>query len=331
MKFTPIRPKSLPVILLATRSAEVIANFPADQFQVLEASTTLGIANAIQQNPALIIADLNTVLEAGELSVEVLRTTLDGLPQRAVITSAQFLATPQQYIGETLMASGKRTGIRFLPPHVVMVTNYCGGVGKTTLSLALAQAFQKGSRLPAAVIEAGVGGSSLHARIGAHTSLYDVVTQSAEARKWSGISVYPCDTWEAESLAADNRIQAALKDIIRANTVTVFDTFPTNPLWKWIVEMTTDIIIVATPRPDALAQAEVALRRLADETATLQPKPRTHLVLNQVRTLGEQISMTGQASALIKFDPRRAEALDGNLATPLLGLLYPGWAKGRNA
>jgi MinD-like ATPase involved in chromosome partitioning or flagellar assembly len=154
-----------------------------------------------------------------------------------------------------------------------------------------------------------------------------VVTQNAEAQEWSGISVYPCDTWEAETLAADERIQATLQGIARDHTVTVLDTFPTNPLWKFAIEMATDVIVVATPRPDALAQAEVVLRRLTEETSALDPKPRIHLVLNQVQTLGERISITGQASAWIKFDPRRADKLDSILAVPLLELLYPGWKK----
>ena len=79
--------------------------------------------------------------------------------------------------------------------------------------------------------------------------------------------------------------------------------------------------------PDALAQAEVVLRRLTEETSALDPKPRIHLVLNQVQTLGERIAITGQASTWIKFDPRRADRLDSVLAEPLLELLYPGWKK----
>ena len=319
--------KQLPIVLLATRNAEVISSFPDDQFQALEANTTIGLANAILKNPVLIVADLDTVLEAGNLALQVVRTTLDNLSQNMVISSAQFLAEPQRYIGEALMAGGQRSGIRFMPPRVVMITNYCGGVGKTTLSLALARAFRKDSGLPAAIVEAGVGGSSLNARIGQHTSLYDVVTQNAKAQEWSGVSVYPCDTWEAETLAADERIQAALQAIAHENTVTVFDTFPTNPLWKWTIEMATDVIVVATPRPDALAQAEVVLRRLAEETSALDPKPRIHLVLNQVQTLGERLSMARRASALVEFDQRRADWLDGVLAKPLVELLYPGWKK----
>jgi len=52
-----------------------------------------------------------------------------------------------------------------------------------------------------------------------------------------------------------------------------------------------------------------------------------HLVLNQVRTVGERLPLVGQLSAWIGYDERRANHLDGALAEPLLNLVYPGWGK----
>lgn len=327
MKLT--RKKRLPAALLATRSLEALTGIPQDAFQTREATSTLGITSAMHADPVLVVADLDEIVECGDVSRAVLQTALETMRENGavVVTSALFLAERERWLGEALLSSGLRSGVRYMPPRVVMVTNFCGGVGKTTLSLALARHFRAVSGLATALVEVGVGGSSLNARIGQRPSLYDVVTQEAKAGEWEKTAIYASDNWEADSLAADERTHEALRQIARSHTLTIFDTFPTNPLWKQVLEMATDIIVVAAPRPDAVAQTESMLRKLNEETGALDPKPRIHLVLNQVRTLGERLPLAGQIAAWIGFDERKAERMDGRLAEPLLGLLYPGWER----
>ena len=319
--------KRLPAALLATHMPEVLASLPLDLFQTREAISTRGITSALYASPVLVIADLDDVIECDGISRAEMETALESMKSDGVVvvSSGQFLEEQQRWIGEALMANGSRSGVRYLPSRVVLVTNFCGGVGKTTLSLALARRFRVASGLATAVIELGVGGSSLDARIGPHTSLYDFVTQKAEIQAWEKVSVFTSDSWAAEVLAADERTPAALKNIVHDHTLTVLDTFPTNPLWKWAIELATDVIALTTPRADSIAQSAAILRRLTEETNALDPKPRIHLVMNQVRTLGERLAMTGQLSTWIGYDERRAERLDGSLAEPILGLLYPGW------
>ena len=320
----------LPAVLLATRSQAVLNRIPVDIFQTREAVSTLGVTSALHADPLLVIADVDDLIEFPELSRAALATALHSLGEdgRVVVTSAQFAAEPDRWIGEALLARGSRSGVRYMPPRVVMITNYCGGVGKTTLSLALVKRFRKASGLATALVEAGVGGSSLKARLpGQRASLYEVVTQNAEAGQWEDVTVFPADNWEADVLAADERTPKTLHDIAHSHTLTAFDTFPTNPLWKHIVEMATDILVVAAPRQDSLVQTDAVLRRLKDETAAIDPAPRVHLVLNQVRTVGERLPLVGQLSAWIGYDERRANHLDGALAEPLLNLVYPGWGK----
>jgi hypothetical protein len=321
--------KRLPVALLATRSIGAIRAVPLDHFQTREAVSTFGVESAFHADPVLAVVDLPDLVECEEVSRPVIGAALDSMRSKGVVVvdSMQFLAEPERWVGEALMAGGLRTGIRQLPSRVALVTNYCGGVGKTTLSLALARQFRKISGLSAAVVEVGVGGSSLEARLGEHTSLYNAITQNQPAQDWEGVSMFPSNGWEAETLAADDRLPSFLDGIVRGHTLTVLDAFPSNPLWKYALELATDVIVVATPRPDSVAQTEAILRRLKEETGTLEPQPRIHLVLNQVKTVGERLALTGQLSAWVGFDERRAERLDGSLAESLLEILYHNWSQ----
>lgn len=317
----------LPAVLLATRNPAALESIPA-VFQTREAISTPGISSALNADPILVIFDPKDILECGGIPLATITAAIESIKERGaiVLTSRQFLAEPQLHLGEALLAKGLRSGIRYIPPHVVMVTNYCGGVGKTTLSLALARYFQASSGLSTAVVEIGVGASSLKARFGSSTSLYDFVTQSTPPGQWEQVDLFTSDGWEAESLARDERTPELLKTIARDHTLTILDAFPTNPLWKVALELATDVIVVSTPRNDSLSQSATLLEKLAEEGSALPKEPATHLVLNQVRSLGERVAVAGQANAWIGYDERMAEHLDGRLADPLMGLLYPNWS-----
>ena len=320
--------KRSPAVLLATRNPAALASIPPD-FQTREAASTVGITSALKADPILVVFDPQDILECGDIPLGTVAAAFESIREcgGVVVSSSQFLAEPQLHLGEALLARGLRSGIRYIPPRVVMLTNYCGGVGKTTLSLALARYFRAAGGLATAVVEIGVGASSLKARLGPGTSLYDFITQSTPPGQWEKVDIFTSDGWEAESLARDERTPEFLRNITRAHTLTVLDTFPTNPLWKYALELATDVIVVSTPRNDSLAQTATLMQKLAEEAAALPQKPCTHLVLNQVRSLGERLSMAGQANAWTPYDERMAEHLDGRLAEPLMELLYPGWAR----
>jgi len=321
--------KRPPAVLLATRTPEALSGIPAD-FQTREAVSTLGVMSALHANPILLVVDVDDLVECPDMSCEALRTVLSSLSEdgAVVVSSTQFTAEPDRWIGEALLVRGLRSGVRYLPPRIVLVTNFCGGVGKTTLSLAMARRFRQASGLATAIVEVGVGGSSLNARLpGEYFSLYEVVTQAAEPGRWEDVTIYPSDNWEAGSLAADERTPGMLRRITQDHTLTVFDAFPTNPLWGRVLELASDILVVSAPRLDSLAQTDAILRKLKDDIAALEPQPRIHMVLNQVRTLGERLPLAGQISAWIGYDEHKAECLDSTLAEPLLNLVYPGWAK----
>lgn len=321
--------KRLPAALLATHVPEALASLPLDIFQTREAISTRGITSALCASPVLVIADLDDVIECDGISCTEMKTAFESMKSDGVVvvSSRQFLEEKERWIGEALLVNGSRSAVRYLPGRVVLVTNFCGGVGKTTLSLALARRFRAASGLATAVVELSVGGSSLDARIEKHTSLYDIVTQNANSELWEKVSIFPADNWQAEILAADERTPAALRDITAAHTLTILDAFPTNPLWKNAIELVTDVLVIATPRPDSLVQTDAMLRKLEEEIIALDPKPNIRLILNQVRSPSERLPLADQVSAWVGFNERKAESIEGSLADPILELLYPGWAK----
>ncbi len=320
------RKQRSPVVVLATQSPEALSCVPRDTFQTREAFSTMGLMEALEAQPVLIVADTNGLIESPQISRESLLTALDSVAQDGIVVvdSQSFIQDSQRWMGEALLARGEQAAVRFMPQRTVMLTNYCGGVGKSTLALAVARRFRNTTGLPAASVEVGVGGSSM-ARLGDFPTLFEVVTQEAEPGEWNGVRLYPSDDWETGTLVADERTQAAFDQIFHRHVLIVFDTFPTNALWGQVLERITDVIVVTSPRPDAMEQTAAMMRRLQDELDPLENAPEMHLVLNQVQSVGQRLALAGELSAWVKYDQQAALDLDGKLGDPLLELIYPGW------
>jgi hypothetical protein len=294
----------------------------------MEAFSTIGVMETLEAQPVLIVADTGSLVESPQISREALGTALDSLAQDGVVVvdSRSFIQDSQRWIGEALLARGEASAVNYLPRRAVMLTNYCGGVGKSTLSLALARRFRKITGLPAAAVEVGVGGSSM-ARLGEFPTLFEVATQQAEPGEWNGVHLYPSDDWETGTLAADERTPAIFEEIFHQHMLIVFDTFPTNSLWGQALERVMDVMVVTSPRPDAMEQTGAMMRRLHDEFESFEQAPNIHLVLNQVQSMGQRLSLAGELSTWVKFDPQAALDLDERLGDPLLELIYPGWSQ----
>jgi len=320
--------KKLPELVMATRSSQALNQIPLDDFKVREAISTIGLMEALKTCPVLVIADLDDMVESPEVSKDVLQAALDTTRKEGVVVvdSLSFNQDRERWLGEALLARGHRAAIRYMPRRVIMLTNYCGGVGKSTLSLVTARRFREVTGLPAATVEIGVGGSSM-SRLGDFPTLFDVVTQEEDPGLWNDVHVYPSDDWETGTLATDSRTGAAIERILHRHTLIAFDTFPTNALWGHALESVSDVIVVTSPRPDALEQTEAMLRRLRDEMESLTNSPEVHLVLNQVQTVGQRLPLAGELSTWIGYDEGAALSLDSRLGDPILELIYPGWSK----
>ena len=325
------RKPTIPTILVASQNPAIQAAIPEEAFQIREAFSTRGVIQALADRPALMVVDLEGLLESGDFPRPALAASLesiqgDGIP---VVNSSVFLVESEQLVSAALMQKSRQTAVRFLPSSTVLVANYCGGVGKTTLAMALTKRFQTASGLGTALLEMGIGGSAFNARLGGERpSLYTIATQNAEPDRWSGVDLYPLDGREAQVLADDaERTLDALDDIIQAHTLVVIDAFPTNPIWPHLLNRATDILVVTSPRPDSVAQTESMLRDLSTSLETIQPKPSIHLVLNMVRSWSEKLPFSGQVDINLSFDERKAERYHPDLADPVLERLYPGWMK----
>ena len=325
--------KKLQPVVIATQKA-VADHIPAEQFQVFEATSTLGVIRALERNPSLIIVDIDELVEYEDISKSALRSTLTTVKEDGaiVVTSEEFLMSPDEYIGQALLVDRKRAGVRFMAPRVVMFTNFCGGVGKTTLTLSTAKRFCQATGLPTAAVEAGVGGSSFQARLPGddRVTLYNHVTQDEPPSMWNGVSIYPSDDWDASVLKGDDRLLKALKVITKGNTLTAFDVFPTSPYWPYVLSLATQVFVVVSPRPDSLVQMDAMRKRLADDLSGMDPQPAVHLILNMVRAVGERIPLAGMIDAWVRYNERKAEGLSGVVADPILELIYPGWGKQRH-
>jgi hypothetical protein len=323
------RKNVLPTILIASRNPAVYVAIPNDIFQTQEAVTTRGVLDALSTQPVLIVLDLPDLVETPDFPRAALAASLesvqsDGIP---VVSGSAFLQEQEQIVSAALLQTGTKTAIRFLTARTILIANYCGGVGKTTLAMAMTKRFKAASGLGAALLEIGLGGSAFNARLGGERpSLYEVVTLDVTPDQWQGVDLYPLDGRAASVLAGESeRTMVVLDEIIQSHTLTVIDAFPSYGMWPHLLNRATDILVVTDPRPDALAQTDSLLQDLQVSLEALDPQPNIHLVLNKVRTVGEKIALNGQVDISLPFNERTAQRYDPQLSDPLLERLYPGW------
>jgi hypothetical protein len=313
-------PVSTPTrVLLASANpspkvVEILAGISGLQWR--EAFTTQGLlSNVLGIN--LVIQD--TLIPLADVSAELVKTTLDraGIP---VVNEADFLIDPEEWLGRARLASSGK--ITFLPSRQVNLVNWSGGVGKTTLAMAICKRFADVTGLPAALLELSMGGSALHARISADLpEFFAIATGKSEPATWHGVSLYPMDGRSIEVLWNEDvpRVQSALEDIRKRHTLFVVDAFPGHPLYPELSQPRPDLtsLIVTSPRDDALLQA----RRLVKETSG-----EKRLVLNMAHRLVDWME-TG-ADVVLPYEEGWVISMNPRLADPLLEQVYPGW-KGR--
>jgi hypothetical protein len=233
------------------------------------------------------------------------------------VSEADFKNDPEEWLGRAkLTSSGKVT---YLPARQVNLVNWSGGVGKTTLAMAICKRFVEVTGLPAAMLELSMGGSALQARISETLpEFFAIATGKSNPATWHGVSLYPMDGRSIEVLWNEDfpRVLAALEDIRKRHTLFVVDAFPGHPLYPELSRERSDLLtlIVTSPRDDALFQA----RRLANET-----NREKRMVLNMARRLADWIE-TGP-DVVLPYEEPWAASLDPRLSDPLLAQVYPGW------
>jgi hypothetical protein len=281
--------------------------------KIKEAFSTRGV---LQDLPGVRLVILDTVLPVADTSAEILARTLEmsGIPQ---VDLEGFLSNPEEWLGRARLANAGR--ISYLPARQVNLVNWSGGVGKTTLAMAICKRFVARTGLPAALLELSMGGSALHARISRDLpEFYAIATHKEEPAQWSGVSLYPMDGRSIDVLWEEDpqMVGQVLAEIRRKHTLFVVDCFPGHPLFVELARPAAGLVnlVVTSPRDDALLQAHRLMNELSE--------PR-HLVLNMTRSLAERAE--GGVALSLPYNESWAHTSDARLADPLLELVYAGW------
>lgn len=309
--------KQLSILLASSNPDPSLLAVFAQQtgIQTREAFTTQGLIQAL---PGAHLVILDTLLEVQNTAQDLVNRTLEmsGVP---VVSAQAFLLEPDEWLSRARLAGA--TKITFLPPRQINLVNWSGGVGKTTLALAICKRFVEQTGLPAALLELSMGGSALHARISADLpEFYSIVTGKEQPEQWHGVRLIPMDGRSIEVLWGEDpeKVRDFINQLRRKNTLLVVDGFPGHTLFPIMnqADSITANMIVTSPRDDAVMQAKRLLAEI--------PQP-AYLIMNMARSLADPAGLG--AAVTLPYHERWAQTSDSRLADPLLSLVYPGWKR----
>ncbi len=303
-------------ILLATAQPEpelVSQLSSVSEGNLKEAFSTRGVLNGLSGTSLVVMGD---VIPTEDVSREI----LDGALCRSQIPVAsppEFQAETEEWLARARLTHQKQ--LRYLPPRQINFVNWAGGVGKTTLAMAVTRRFTQVTGLPAALLELSLGGSALHARVSPDLpDFYEIATGQASPLTWRGVDLYPMDGRGIRVLLEQEpeRVNQAIQEIRKRHTLFVVDAFPGHPLWSQLsVENPGTVnFVVTSPRDDALLQA----MRIKSEMGE-----QARLVLNMARGVADRLE--NGVSVFLPYREAWAASLDKHLADPLLAQVYPGW------
>ncbi len=325
-KFTPDRNTQLSVLVGAYQPDTAVLQALSQNTNLIvrEAFTTRGVLQNLSGVQLVILGDL---ISLEDVSSEVLQSTLDqsGIP---VVSQAEFIHDPADWLGRARLSSAKK--VTFLPARQINLVNWSGGVGKTTLAMAISKRFVQRTGLPAALLELSMGGSALHARIRHDLpEFFNIATQKEEPALWYGVSLYPMDGRTIDVLCPKGvlhegedpeGVSKVLSEIRRKHTLLVVDSFPGHPLFGELSKPMPGLVnlVVTSPRDDSMLQA----RRLMSEVS--EP---SHLVMNMTKSLADRTEKG--VSVVLPYNETWAQSSNPRLADPILEIIYQGWkAKG---
>lgn len=278
-----------------------------------EAFTTRGVLEGL---PGVSLVIVDEVIELVDTTRELLDHSLE-LSHIPTTNSESFLAEPNEWIARAQLANTRQ--VTYLPSRQVNIVNWSGGVGKTTLAMAICKRFAASTGLPAALLELSMGGSALHARVSPDLpEFFAIATNKAEPGTWQGVSLYPMDGRTIDVLWSEDPagVRRVLAEIRKKHTLFVVDCFPGHPLFAELAQPVTGTVnlVVTSPRDDAVLQAQ----RLMTEISGTK-----HLVLNMTKSLADRAE--SGVSVSLPYNEVWAQTADARLADPLLNLIYSGW------
>ena len=236
----------------------------------------------------------------------------------ASCSSEQFLQDPDEYLRE--LDSPREKGPAIPPKRTIGFTSYSGGTGKTTLALdtaiRFAQATKRNLQSPALVVEFSYGASAISVLTGVKLPpLFDLVTEPEdhEMAAFQGVTLVGMDYDSARDLSVD-MLGGFLDQQIARHTLTVLDVHWPHGLVPSIERLIDRWVVLATPRLDAVDNAEKLCQELGAKAA---------LAINQDSGLANRLALSKVDAALRLPRISHADSFAGNkLGEAVLRWLY---------
>ncbi|MGD9029158.1 MAG: hypothetical protein PVG25_05055 [Anaerolineae bacterium] len=229
------------------------------------------------------------------------------------VGSEEFLSQPDHWIEQARRLRGQLT--RLPKKRVIGFASYSGGTGKTTLSLDTALHFARRTGMPVMIAEFTYGVSALAALTGLDMAhLFDLATQlDVEAARWKGVTIVPMDYESCQDLPIQ-RIERYLQEEANRHVLTVVDVIWPHALVNAIQQGVNEWFAVATPRVDAVSNAQ----KLRDEIGG----NRASIIVNRKGGVVDSFALSDVESALDLPEIRRPDQYDGRLGKQVLSLTY---------
>jgi hypothetical protein len=258
----------------------------------------------------LIIVDFDDLVEH-PYSIGMLRGILSD-SDVPFVSSEEFLAEPDQWLMEARRLGGEATDLP--TKRTVAFVSYSGGVGKTVLAMDTAAHFSRRTKLPVCLLEFTYGESAVSALVGANVpALFELATQpDVEPMVWNGVTLVPMDYDNSRDLSIQ-LLGKYLKDIIREHVLTVIDAHWPHALIGAVRDEIDRWYVVATPRPDAVENAE----KLASELG-----PKAVVVLNQKGGMVDSLALSGVERAIELPVVKEPDRWQGDLGRRILYHTY---------
>lgn len=257
----------------------------------------------------LVIVDFDKLVPH-PYSIEMIQELLEN-SEVPYVSSREFLAEPERWILEARRVRGEITGLP--AKRIVAFASYSGGTGKTVICIDTALHFARRTKLPVLLTEFTYGESALAAFSGQEVPhLFDLTTQPNTAPAvWKGVTLIPMDYEHCRDLAMQ-LIGRYLKEQMARHVLTVIDVHYPHALLGAIRDEIDQWYIVATPRPDAVENAQ----KLKEELGR-----RAEIILNRKGTL-DSIALGGIERALDLPDVGQADRFEGKLGKQVLSHIY---------
>jgi hypothetical protein len=258
----------------------------------------------------LVVVDFDDLVEH-PYSVGMLRGILSD-SDVPFVSSEEFLAEPDRWVQEARTRGGEATDLP--TKRTVAFVSYSGGVGKSVLALDTAAHFARRAKLPVCVLEFTYGESAISALIGQNCpALFELATQpDAEATVWNGVTLVPMDYDNARDLSIQ-LLGKYLKDVMREHVLCVIDAHWPHALIGAVRDEIDRWYVVATPRPDAVDNAQ----KLAAELG-----PKASIIMNQKGGVVDSLALSGIERALELPVVKEADRFNGKLGAKVLMHTY---------